>query len=365
MTNVQLTVIATEAGAHIGACERYQWNMRADLADIRLWRFYHAAPDEFFTNYADHCVIDHVHLARNALTNAVDFLSRHPDRHLTLACPVSAKHRRELAERCRLQGITHQVVAHPAPRAVHYHEGRFCSRLPLAQALKQAGIAEPTHSPSMHWAQWYRRFSIEDVIAELRLRDPGVFFTFLKELAQFTALPLNWQAVADASGVSAPTAKQWGRFLESIGLIDLVPAQTAPAPRRALARPKLYWTSPGLALWLRDAMMHVGEADRLKYVENAVYLALKDAFVEGEFLHFLDTNKVCAPLLMRESPDAPWRMYAVGDSAADELFHLKHHKSLSRIGLVQGALHSIRLDNAPSANEGNTDVVWHRLSVSP
>ena len=153
--------------------------------------------------------------------------------------------------------------------------------------------------------------------------------------------------------------------MESIGLIDLIPAQSAPAPRRALARPKLYWTSPGLSLWLRDAMMHVGEADRLRYVENAVYLALKDAFVDGEFMHFLDTNKVCAPLLMRENRNAPWQMFAVGDSAADELLHVKHHKSLSRIGLVQGALHSIRLDDAQIANEGNTDLVRHRLSVSP
>lgn len=365
MTTARLTVIATEAGANVCDSERYQWNMRADLADIRLWRFYHAAPDEFFSQYAAPCIIDHVHLAREVLSGAADFLRRHPDRRLILAGPLSVPERKALAAQCRDFELSLAVVAINAPRALRFEGGCFHASRPLPQAIKQAGIAEPTHSPALHWAQWYRRFTVEEVVAELRVRDPGVFFAYLKTLAQATATPVNWQSVADAAGVSAPTAKLWGRFLERIGLIDLVPPVGAPPPRRTLTRSKLYWTSPGLALWLTDAMMHVGAFDRLKYVENAVYLALKDAFPSGEFGHFMDTNKVCAPLLVREFPRDDWRMYALCDTTSDLERLVKHHKSLCRLRLVRDALHLVRLGTETEPIQDVHDAVWHRLSISP
>ena len=72
---------------------------------------------------------------------------------------------------------------------------------------------------------------------------------------------------------------------------------TARPPRRAKLRPKLYWTTPGLALWLSDEMTSPGEVLSASLLENALFLALKDALPEARFMHFADTNHIVAPLV--------------------------------------------------------------------
>ena len=66
--------------------------------------------------------------------------------------------------------------------------------------------------------------------------------------------------------------------------------------RRSLRREKLFWRAPGLALWLTRTDLSNTEVLN-RYVENLLYLALKDASSEGRFSYALDTNKKALPIL--------------------------------------------------------------------
>ena len=51
-TDTTLTLYVTEIGREAAQSQDLNLSPRVDLADIRAWRFFHAAPDEFFLQYA-------------------------------------------------------------------------------------------------------------------------------------------------------------------------------------------------------------------------------------------------------------------------------------------------------------------------
>ena len=64
-----------------------------ELSDIRAWRFFRAAPQDFLEQYAPDFIIADVHLAQGFFTFALDFLVRRPEATLWIRERVS---RREL-----------------------------------------------------------------------------------------------------------------------------------------------------------------------------------------------------------------------------------------------------------------------------
>lgn len=330
-TDTTLTLYVTEIGREASQSRDLNLSPRVDLADIRAWRFFHAAPYEFFLQYARGFWIDHVHVAFDAVDAALPLLASQKIPSLTLAGHFGAARLSALQNRCRQLGIRLTTHRLSAPRALTFTNRTFVWSAATDQALATAGLSISGES-ALLWTQWFNRFFSDEVLPVLRVRKADVFFGFMKALSEASFTGLNWAGLGARCGISGPCARDWCAFLTDAGVIELLPAATAPAPRRAKQRPKLCWNAPGLAVWLSDAVTGVTSDLRAALTHNAVYLALKDAFPEVRFAHFLDTNYVEAPLLLQKASDTAAVFFPTTTSDVD--LCRRHHRSLLRAGIV-------------------------------
>ena len=381
-THPQLFLEATEAASSLP--EETPARPVVELSDIRAWRFFQAAPEDFLEQYADEFTISDAHLSEEFFPRAVDFLARRQQRTLHVRARLSRNRLLEIVQTALAQGVTSRCTQFASPRALSAQ----CSdssditliapRFSFSRAVDLLGAGPESDSERFSaaaWTQFFKRLWYLDLAGSLRLRDRSSFFSFMKALASRTAQGLNWADIAAEVGVSAPTVRDWTRHLEQIGLCELIGALRAAPPRRAKLRPKLYWTAPGLALWLSDSMTKPPEAFIAALLENAVYLALKDALPQAQFLHFVDTNRITAPLIIANNvrldhidtpahpsgeghdkekslpdapataPNAPKALYfACDDRTQTEA--LKAHKSLARAGLTSLKAHILHWDPA-------------------
>ncbi|MDO4937526.1 MAG: hypothetical protein Q4E62_06390 [Sutterellaceae bacterium] len=307
---------------------------------MSAWRFFQASPKGFFEQYADDFVIVNAQAVDAFLDKAAAFLEDNLLSRLTVCGRFS---RDDVFRFCQAHtdddiGVGVHFLA--SPRAVCAQSNHAtitgfalngCYR-DRTHLIASSGMPETDKSPALYWTETFKRLLIEDIVPELGIRDRAVFFSFMKALAKRTAQGLNWAAIGAEVGISAPCARDWTQFLASVGVIDLIEPMSAPAPRRAKIRKKLYWTTPGLALWLSDNMTSPDAAAQSSLLENILYLAIKDAFPRAQFMHFLDTNYVKAHLIACEN--GVRRAYYFASETFTEKDAAKSLKSLSKIDLI-------------------------------
>lgn len=362
-TVARLMIYATEATRAFAATDAEREYMTVDLADIRAWRFYKAAPQDFLQQYADEFIIFNANMAHDIFEEALRFLDLFPLSTLTLCGRFS----RQATQAVCAQGPMHdaRVAVKELPatrlmRLVSTHEGDLSFELTRSMpeatrwpvALGWAGLDASVEHSAQAWTQAFRKVLIEDVIPELRIRQKSLFFTFMKALATHTAQGLNWARLGAQCGISAPCARDWTKFLAQIGLIDLIAPLKAPAPRRSKMRPKLYWTAPGLALWLSDSMINPGDDLTQRVFENTCYLAIKTAQRHAQFVHFLDTNGVLVPLITqtRTARGLVRQAYFFESATLTRTDALRYLKSLTKIQLIEPTAHCIVRPAAPGAS---------------
>ena len=314
--------------------------MTVDLFDVRAWRFFQASPQSFFEQYADDFVIVNAHAVEGFLEKAAEFLQDNLLSRLTVCGRFSRQNILAFAQKHQDDDIGLGLHFLNSPRVLEVAssnntvesfglKGHFRD---LTHLIACAGMKNTDTSPAAYWTETFKHLLIEDIVPELGIRDRSVFFAFIKALAGFTAQGLNWAALGSQAGISAPCARDWTQFLAQIGVIDLIEPLSAPPPRRAKIRKKLYWTTPGLALWLSDNMTSPDKRHRDALLENIVYLALKDALPQAQFLHFLDTNYIKAQLIA--STEGVNRAYYFESETFTRQEAVKSLKSLSKINLV-------------------------------
>ena len=87
------------------------------------------------------------------------------------------------------------------------------------------------------------------------------FAKFLTSCASLVSEQVNYKTLADSSDISQPTAKEWLRLLEGLGIIYLLAPYSNNALKRLSKTPKLYFCDTGLAahlsMWLtRETLMN-------------------------------------------------------------------------------------------------------------
>lgn len=371
-TSSRLVIEALEAGADqarpLQDAAADSSRMTVELSDIRAWRFFEAAPQDFLHQYAGDFVIADVHLAPSFFEQALDFLHAEPQAHLCLRGRFSRRKLLETIDAAKAQSISVEVHEGAGLRALAAHietqssrannpdsaslnpaSGLVLRELAFAHPCADEGSAvrsiadiygagpgsassQAQRFSAQAWTNFFKQLWFEDLAPTLRLRDRSSFFSYMKALARQTSKGLNWAKTGEAASISAPTARDWTKHLESIGLCELIEPLRAPAPRRAKLRPKLYWTTPGLALWLADSMLHPTEDFAAALVENALYLALKDALPSARFLHFVDTNGITAPIVV-ENEGLKTAFFLVRDEK-ERLHATKSLKSLAKAAIV-------------------------------
>jgi len=76
------------------------------------------------------------------------------------------------------------------------------------------------------------------------------FMNFIKVVAARTATVVNYEALANEVGISAPTAKNWLSLLVSCGIVVLIQPYSNNALKRVLKSPRMYFLDTGLCAHL-------------------------------------------------------------------------------------------------------------------
>ncbi|MCM1127902.1 MAG: ATP-binding protein [Lachnospiraceae bacterium] len=92
---------------------------------------------------------------------------------------------------------------------------------------------------------------LERDIKELALVEKlGAFYDFLVYMAARTSMELKYSEIANAIGISAPTAKEWVSILERSGIIFILHPYYTNVTSRLVKTPKVYFLDTGLAAYL-------------------------------------------------------------------------------------------------------------------
>lgn len=101
-----------------------------------------------------------------------------------------------------------------------------------------------------YYALYVRNLLQCDVMKQMQVSDEMVFFYFMRAAAGQTACIVNYAELAKAAEISVPTAKQWVKILEDIGIIYMLQPFMSPGSKYIVKAPKLCFCDTGLAAYL-------------------------------------------------------------------------------------------------------------------
>ena len=89
-----------------------------------------------------------------------------------------------------------------------------------------------------------------DVRDLTQVADELSFLRFINVVAARTATNLNYETLANETGISSPTAKQWLSILVSGGLVALIPPYANNVLKRVIKAPRMYFLDTGLCAYI-------------------------------------------------------------------------------------------------------------------
>ena len=124
-----------------------------------------------------------------------------------------------------------------------------------------------------YFNSYIETYLMRDVTESGGITDTVRFRKFLNACAALIAQQVNYKILAEAAEISQPTAKEWLRILEGLGIIYLLQPYANNELKRLTKKPKLYFLDTGLcaylSMWLtRDALLHGAASGH--YFENYV-----------------------------------------------------------------------------------------------
>lgn len=132
-----------------------------------------------------------------------------------------------------------------------------------------------------YFNSYIETYLMRDVAEEGGITDSVRFRKFLNACAALTAEQVNYKTLAEASEISQPTAKEWLKILQGLGIVYLLQPFANNELKRLTKTPKLYFCDTGLcaylSMWLtRDTLMN-GAANG-HYFENYVVIELLKSY---------------------------------------------------------------------------------------
>ena len=103
-----------------------------------------------------------------------------------------------------------------------------------------------------------------------RVADETAYLNFIRIVAVRTATNVNYEALAQEAGISAPTAKKWLSILVSCGIVGLIEPYSNNVLKRVIKAPRMYFFDTGLCA-------HLMGWSSAKVLENS---AMNGAFFE-------------------------------------------------------------------------------------
>lgn len=93
-------------------------------------------------------------------------------------------------------------------------------------------------------------YLLRDAVEDGGISDYTKFRAFITACAALVSEQLNYAYLAEACGISQPTAREWIKILEGMGIVYLLKPFSNNAMKRLVKSPKLYFCDTGLCAFL-------------------------------------------------------------------------------------------------------------------
>ena len=128
-----------------------------------------------------------------------------------------------------------------------------------------------------YFEAYVKTYLMRDVAELGGINDSLRFGKFLNACAALVAEQVHYKTLAEAADISQPTAKEWLRILEGLGIVYLLKPYANNALKRLAKTPKLYFCDTGLAahlsMWTSQETLMRGAASG-HFFENYVVAEL-------------------------------------------------------------------------------------------
>lgn len=131
-----------------------------------------------------------------------------------------------------------------------------------------------------------------------QVADETTYMKFIRIVAARTASNVNYDALAQEAGISAPTAKKWLSILVSCGIVALIEPYSNNALKRVIKAPRMYFLDTGLCAHLMGwGSAQVLEASAMSgeyfetWVVSEIYKSYLNAGKRPPLYFYRDSNK--------------------------------------------------------------------------
>lgn len=126
-----------------------------------------------------------------------------------------------------------------------------------------------------YYESYIETYLMRDAVDDNGISDTEGFRKVLRACAAFAGNLVNYSDIAQAGNVSVPTAKEWVKILQSMGIVYLLEPFSNNELKRLIKTPKLYFCDTGLLTYLsmwtsKDTLMNGAASGH--FFENYVVL---------------------------------------------------------------------------------------------
>lgn len=193
-----------------------------------------------------------------------------------------------------------------------------------------------------YFNSYIETYLMRDVAEEGGITDTVRFYKFMKACAALTAEQVNYKTLAEAAEISQPTAKEWVRLLQGLGILYLLPPYANNELKRLTKTPKLYFCDTGLcaylSMWLtRDTLMNGAASGH--YFENYVVIELLKHFAyapsKANLTYYRDSNAKEIDVFVEENGII--HPLEIKKSASPDRREVKKYELLDKAKLKRGS----------------------------
>ena len=167
-------------------------------------------------------------------------------------------------------------------------------------------------NPDVDRAQYYESYLETYISRDIKdlsqVADETAFLNFMSAAAARTATNVNYEALANEIGISAPTAKHWLSVLVSSGIIALIQPYSNNALKRVIKAPRMYFLDTGLCAHLtRWSSAETLEAGAMSgeffetWVVSEIYKSYLNAGKEPPIFYYRDRDQKEIDLLLYQN----------------------------------------------------------------
>lgn len=159
-----------------------------------------------------------------------------------------------------------------------------------------------------YYESYIETYLMRDAVDDNGIIDTEGFRKVLRACAAFAGNLINYSDIAQAGNVSVPTAKEWVKILQSMGILFLLEPYSNNELKRLVKTPKLYFCDTGLcaylSMWTSKETLMNGAASG-HYFENYVVSEFLRMFsyakTKTKMTFYRDTNQKEIDLVLEEN----------------------------------------------------------------